>query len=172
MPRGRQLHHPPGDRPENQRHLSGQRGSRVEEPGEVVFPIKVVGELFKKVPADTFIVEVQGGARPISRQARAITGSRPTRWRNSRSFRFPRQPASSIPPWATWPGSWTRARSSGSPNEEFPQYLGTALFQVGSQVVRVVSTDGRRLSLSTADISPGEATEESRILLPLKGSTS
>ena len=41
-------------------------GVTVEEPGEVVFPIKVVGELFKKVPADSFIVDVQAGKANLS----------------------------------------------------------------------------------------------------------
>ena len=36
-------------------------------------------------------------------------------------------------------------------------------------LVKVVSTDGRRLSLSVADVPQSENPEESRILLPLKG---
>jgi len=144
-------------------------GVTVEEPGEVVFPIKVVGELFKKVPADTFVVDVQAG--------RATLTAEKSRYRFTTYpvEEFPRLPVSSAARvlFDSSVGDIQRLLDegtfSGSPNEEFPQYLGTALFQVAGTLVKVVSTDGRRLSLSVADVPQSENPEESRILLPLKG---
>ncbi len=142
-------------------------GVTVEEPGEVVFPIKVVGELFKKVPADSFVVEVQAG------KASLTAGKSHYRFTTYPVEEFPKLPVSSSARllFDSSVGDLSRLLDegtfSGSPNEEFPQYLGTALFQIGEKMVRVVSTDGRRLSLSTADVV--EEGEESRILLPLKG---
>ena len=144
-------------------------GVTVEEPGEVVFPIKVVGELFKKVPADTFVVDVQAG--------RATLTAEKSRYRFTTYpvEEFPRLPVSSAARvlFESSVGDIQRLLDegtfSGSPNEEFPQYLGTALFQVAGTLVKVVSTDGRRLSLSVADVPQPENPEESRILLPLKG---
>jgi len=144
-------------------------GVSVEEPGEVVFPIKVVGELFKKVPADSFVVEVREG------KATLLAGKSRYRFTTYPADEFPKLPASSSARllFDTTVSDLERLLDegtfSGSPNEEFPQYLGTALFQVGGNTVRVVSTDGRRLSLSTAEIPGGEGREENRVLLPLKG---
>ena len=144
-------------------------GVTVEEPGEVVFPIKVVGELFKKVPADSFVVDVQAGkATLLAEKSRYRFTTYPVE-------EFPKLPVSSAARllFDTTVGDLERLLDegtfSGSPNEEFPQYLGTALFQVGEGTVRVVSSDGRRLSLSVADVPKGESGEENRILLPLKG---
>jgi DNA polymerase-3 subunit beta len=143
-------------------------GVTVEEAGEVVFPIKVVGELFKKVPADSFVVDVQGGkASLVAEKSRYRFTTYPVE-------EFPKLPNSAAARllFDTTVNDLARLLDegtfSGSPNEEFPQYLGTALFQVGGGTVRVVSTDGRRLSLSTADV-PTEEGDENRILLPLKG---
>ncbi|NLV82408.1 MAG: DNA polymerase III subunit beta, partial [Synergistaceae bacterium] len=36
-------------------------GITVEEPGEAVFPIKMVGDLFKKAPGEEFYISVDDG---------------------------------------------------------------------------------------------------------------
>jgi len=41
-------------------------GVEVQAPGEAVFPVKVVGELFKKAPTDTFTIEVDEGKAKIN----------------------------------------------------------------------------------------------------------
>lgn len=94
-------------------------GVTVEEPGEVVFPIKVVGELFKKVPADTFVVDVQAG--------RATLTAEKSRYRFTTYpvEEFPRLPVSSAARvlFDSSVGDIQRLLDegtfSGSPNEKF-----------------------------------------------------
>ena len=60
---------------------------------------------------------------------------------------------------------------AGAPNEDFPKYISGGLLQIRKGELRVVATDGRRLSLSkTATQQTGtDADEEPReMLLPLK----
>ncbi len=143
-------------------------GVDIESPGESVFPVRVVGELFKKAPADTFSVEVKDGKAQILRSEK-----------NRYTFttypveEFPNLPASDGASFffETTAGEMRRLLEegtfAGSPGEEFPQYLSAALFQVKEGTIRVVSTDGRRLSLSKA---PAEKKgENEQVLLPLNG---
>jgi DNA polymerase-3 subunit beta len=143
-------------------------GVDIERQGEAVFPVRVVGELFKKAPADTFFVEVMDG------KAQIVCSEK-----NKYTFtifpveEFPKLPksdgASSF--FETTAGEMRRLLEegtfAGSPGEEFPQYLSAGLFEVKEGSIRVVSTDGRRLSLSRSPVE--RAGENEQVLLPLTG---
>ncbi|NLB84392.1 MAG: DNA polymerase III subunit beta, partial [Synergistaceae bacterium] len=51
--------------------------------------------------------------------------------------------------------------------EEFPKYLGTAFFQLREKELRILATDGRRLSLSKG--YPTEVSSDTEFLLPIQG---
>ena len=57
---------------------------------------------------------------------------------------------------------------AGAPNDDFPKYVSGGLLQIADGELRVVATDGRRLSLSkTAVVKNGDETPR-EMLLPLK----
>ena len=143
------------------------RGILVEEEGEAVLPVKVVGELFKKAPTNVFTVSVAEGKGLI------IAGRNKYRFSTYPSKEFPTLPVSeSAPFFCTITASeLLRTLSEGTIastiGEEFPKYLGTAFFQLKEGELRIISTDGRRLSLSKCH--PVEKGEDGDFLLPISG---
>ena len=142
-------------------------GVEVQEPGEAVLPIKAMGELFKRAPASTMTLEVaEGRATLTAGRSRYTLTVFPVE-------EFPRLPRSESARLfcdttaATLSRLFEEGTFSGSPNEEFPQYLCAALLQVGDDKLKAVATDGRRLSLSQAPLveTPGQG----QVLLPLNG---
>ncbi len=143
-------------------------GVTVDLPGEAVFPIKVVGELFKKAPGKTFTIEIQNGTAQILSERSRYT------FTTYAVEEFPRLPSSSEANLFCdiSAGELNRLLDegtfAGSPNEEFPQYLSAAFFQIDQNRMCTVSTDGRRLSLSRVDLDE-TASGKSGVLLPLAG---
>lgn len=143
-------------------------GVTVDLPGEAVFPIKVVGELFKKAPGKTFRIEIREGKAQILSERSRYT------FTTYAVDEFPKLPSSTEASLFcdVSAGELNRLLDegtfAGSPNEEFPQYLSAAFFQIVEGRMCTVSTDGRRLSLSRADLDslPGG---ERNVLLPLSG---
>ncbi|AER65748.1 DNA polymerase III, beta subunit [Thermovirga lienii DSM 17291] len=141
-------------------------GVEVQDPGEAVFPVKVVGELFKKAPTETFTIEVDGGKAKIN-----CGEKNHYKFTTYPVSEFPKLPRSeeSRPFFKITVSELKRLLEegtfAGSPGEEFPQYLSSGLFQVKDGFVKVVSTDGRRLSLSQSALD--ESFEEKQVLLPL-----
>lgn len=142
-------------------------GASVLEPGKAIFPLRVVGELFKKIAVSPFVVEVDNEKGTI------------TAGRSHYSFTtymtqdFPDLPSPRAAEEFTRvsAGELMRVLSEGSiagaPHEDFPKYLSGGLIQIGRGELRVVATDGRRLSLSKAQA--GSETDMPReMLLPLK----
>ncbi len=139
-------------------------GVTVQEAGAAILPIKVVGELFKKIPTDIFTVEVHQD------RGQVLAG------RNRYSFTsypvedFPEIPSpGAADSFAQVPaGELARVLDegaiAGSLAEEFPKYLGACLLQLKQGEFRSVSTDGRRLSLSKTFTDGGV---EKEVLLPL-----
>ena len=123
------------------------RGILVEEEGEAVLPVKVVGELFKKAPTSVFTVSVTDGKGLI------IAGRNRYKFTTYPSREFPTLPVSESAPFfcSISASELLRTISEGTVastvGEEFPKYLGTAFFQMKDGELRVISTDGRRLSL-------------------------
>jgi len=142
-------------------------GVTVVEPGEAVFPVKIVGDLFKKAQGDEFTLSVSEG-KVLLRAGKS-------------KYNFSTYPVSEFP---ILPSSnaakvfckisakdltevleeGTLAASSG---EEFPLFLSSANFQITKGVLRVVSTDTRRLALSETAVT--EAEDSDAYLLPMKG---
>ncbi len=143
------------------------RGVLVEEEGEAVLPVRVVGDLFKKAPANVFTVSVDDGKGTI------IAGRNRYKFTTYPSKEFPTLPVSeSAPFFCSLPASeLLRTISEGTvastQGEEFPKYLGTAFFQLREKELRIIATDGRRLSLSKC--YPSETGAETEFLLPIQG---
>ena len=144
-------------------------GVNVLEPGTAILPLKVVGELFKKIAVSPFTVEVQDekGTITAGRSHYSFTTYMVADFPELPSPRaaeeFTRVPA----------GELGRVLAEGSiagaPNEDFPKYLSGGLLQISGCELRVVATDGRRLSLSKTLVqNSGEADELREMLLPLK----
>lgn len=143
------------------------QGVLVEEEGEAVLPVKLVGELFKKAPTNVFTVSITDGKGTI------ISGRNRYKFTTYAPREFPKLPVSES---ASFFCSITarellRAVSEGTvactTGEEFPKYLGTAFFQLREGEMRVVATDGRRLSLSKCQ--PVRSGENHEFLLPIAG---
>jgi DNA polymerase-3 subunit beta len=142
-------------------------GINVLEPGEAVFPVKIVSELFKKAPGEEFSLTVSDGKVILKAgKSKYNFSTYPVR-------EFPSLPTSaeakqfcklSVGELAEVIEEGTLAASSG---EEFPLYLSSANFQISNGVLNIVSTDTRRLALSGAAVSEGVDSESA--LLPMKG---
>ena len=142
-------------------------GVSVLEPGEAVFPIKMVSDLFKKAPGEEFTLDVDGGKVVLK------AGRSKYNFSTYPVSEFPALPSSdeadlfcSIPA-----GELAKVLDEGtlaaSAGEEFPLYLSSANLQIISSRLNVVSTDTRRLALSAAPVAGGRDGESA--LLPMKG---
>ena len=142
-------------------------GVNVLEPGEAVFPVKIVSELFKKAPGEEFSLTVSDGRVTLKAgKSKYNFSTYPVR-------EFPTLPTSeqakifckiSVGELAEVIEEGTLAASSG---EEFPLYLSSANFHILNGILNIVSTDTRRLALSGAAVS--EAADSESVLLPMKG---
>ena len=142
-------------------------GVTVIEPGEAVFPVKMVSELFKKAPGEEFAIDVNEGKVTL---------------KSGRSkYNFSSYPVSEFPPLPSSENAQTfcvitaadLARSieegtlAASSGEEFPLYLSSANFHISSGKLKIVSTDTRRLAVSSSDVS--SSADNISALLPMKG---
>lgn len=142
-------------------------GINVLEPGEAVFPVKIVSELFKKSPGEEFNLTVSDGKVILKAgKSRYNFSTYPVR-------EFPSLPTSSdaklfckisVGELAEVIEEGTIAASSG---EEFPLYLSSANFKISNGILNIVSTDTRRLALSGAVVK--ESVDSENALLPMKG---
>lgn len=142
-------------------------GIEVTEPGEAVFPVKMVSDLFKKAPGEEFNIEVTDGKVTLKAgRSKYSFSSYPVR-------EFPELPSSenaglfckiTASDLAKVLDEGTLAASS---TEDFPLYLSSANFLISQNKLNVVSTDTRRLALSTVEVE--ECTDGSQALLPMKG---
>ena len=143
------------------------RGVLVEEEGEAVLPIRVVGDLFKKAPTNVFTVSIDEGKGTI------IAGRNRYKFTTYPFKEFPTLPVSESAPFfcSITASELLRTISEGTvastQGEEFPKYLGTAFFQLREKELRIIATDGRRLSLSKS--YPSEVGAEAEFLLPIQG---
>lgn len=142
-------------------------GVTVVEPGEAVIPLKGVTDLFKKAGSPEFTVSVSDG--------RAVMTSGKSRYRFSTypSGDFPKLPSSEsadkfcIVKARQLTRGIERGSLCASPADDYPQYLSCALFEIGGDVMKIVSTDKKRLALASCPIeSAGEAAAP--LLLPIK----
>lgn len=149
-------------------------GVTVVDPGEALIPLKGVSELFKKAGSPELELEITDN--------KAVMASGKSRYRFSTYpvSDFPKLPSSSMASLfcATDAGSLIRVIDRGSlcasTGDEYPQYLSSALFELKEGMLRVVSTDKRRLALAKCGVSQmrdeADASDENTsLLLPMKG---
>ncbi|NLV82010.1 MAG: DNA polymerase III subunit beta, partial [Synergistaceae bacterium] len=142
-------------------------GITVEEPGEAVFPIKMVGDLFKKAPGEEFYISVDDG------KVKLTAGRSKYKFSTYPVREFPTLPTSSEAKTfcSISAGDFLKVLEEGtlaaSTGEEFPLYLSSANFQITNGFLNIVSTDTRRLALSC--IAVEEQEEAATSLLPMKG---
>ena len=146
------------------------QGAAVIEPGTAILPVRVVGELIKKISVSPFTIEVDNNEKGTIHAGR----SHYTFTTYSVS-EFPDLPSPKAAEEFTkvQAGELSRVLAegsiAGSPNEEFPKYLSGGYIQIKNGELRVVSTDGRRLSLSKTVIADVDASAPAKdMLLPLK----
>ena len=143
-------------------------GVSVSEPGEVIFPVKGVGDLFRKAAAKEFTLQVKEG------KATLIAGKSRSRFSTFPAVDFPNiQTSSSASPLCKTNSSdlvalLERGTIAASQTEQFPLYLSSALFELSGDTLKIVATDNRRLSVGSGGVEDGSGSEET-ILLPMKG---
>ena len=139
-------------------------GVSVSQNGSAILPVKLLGELFKKISTDTFTIEVKNEKGVL------IAGRSKTRFSTWFADDFPKLPQSDSAKYLCTVSApeFLRVLIEGSiassPTDDFPKYLGACLIQLKEGKLRVISTDSRRLSLSRCACD-GE--EEADLLLPI-----
>jgi DNA polymerase-3 subunit beta len=140
------------------------RGIRVSESGSAILPVRLLGELFKKASSDAMKIDIRGEKGVLS------SGRNRTRFTTWPASDFPKLPRSDGAELICDVSATELLRTlsegsiASSTTDDFPKYLGACLLQVRNGSFQVVSTDGRRLSLSKC---PCDATSEAELLLPL-----
>jgi DNA polymerase-3 subunit beta len=143
-------------------------GVRISRDGSAILPVKLLGELFKKVSEDRFTVEVK------NEKGLLVAGRNKTRFSTWPVDEFPKLAQSSgaevmceVPA-----GDFSRILVEGSiassPTDDFPKYLGACQIQLKGGALQVISTDSRRLALSKHLCGEGNETELLLPILPLK----
>ena len=139
-------------------------GVSVSENGSAILPVKLLGELFKKIPADRFTIEIR------DEKGILVAGRNKTRFSTWFSDDFPKLPQSEGAkrlcdvPARELLRVLVEGSIASSPTDDFPKYLGACLIQLKEGTLRVISTDSRRLSLSRC-LCEGE--NEADLLLPV-----
>ena len=141
-------------------------GTNVLKDGSAIFPVRVLGELFKKAPTDVISVEIEGEKGVL------ISGRNKTRFSTWPFEDFPKlaQSDSADVLCDVLASDFLRILSEGSiassPTDDFPKYLGACLIQFKSGLLHVVSTDGHRLSLSRCTCE-SQSQNDVDLLLPI-----
>ena len=141
-------------------------GVKVLKEGSAIFPVKVLGELFKRAPTDVFSVEIEGEKGIL------LSGRNKTRFSTWPPDDFPKLAQSdSAEILCDVPATdFLRVLSEGSiassPTDDFPKYLGACLLQLKSGLLNVASSDGHRLSLSKC-ICEAQSQNDVDLLLPI-----
>lgn len=142
-------------------------GVKVEQEGETILPVRLVGELFKKAPTNIFTLLIDEGKGTI------LSGRNRYRFTTYPTKEFPQLPVSDgASHFCTIPAEEIlRTLNEGTvactATEEFPKYFGSVFFQLLDGEMRIVSTDGRRLSLSKCH--PPQHGPDYEFLLPIAG---
>jgi DNA polymerase-3 subunit beta len=147
--------------------ICAARGVTVLEPGEAVIPIKGVSDLFKKAGAPEFTIQIDAG------KATMVSGKSRYKFSTYQAGEFPRIPSSSGGTLfcsitaANLTLALERGTICASSGDEYPQYLSSALLEMGDGVLNIVSTDKRRLAVAKSEVIDGSESEP--VLLPMKG---
>ena len=123
-------------------------GVEVLEPGMAVLSVKIFGNLLKKTTAENVTLDVN------SERGLLIYGKSKIRFTIYDVNEFPHLPDSAVsePVCEIMCADLIRliieGSSASSQPQEFPRYMGTCLFRTTENVIKAVSTDGKRLALS------------------------
>jgi DNA polymerase-3 subunit beta len=128
--------------------------SRVERPGEVVLPSRLMLDVARQLPA----AEVSLELRPVERDVEVISGSSKFHIRTLRGEDFPRLPeaggdASVVVPAAAFVDTVIRVARSASRDETRPILTGI-LVSASATELRMVATDSYRLSVKETKLDP------------------
>ena len=140
------------------------QGIRTVIAGSAVLPVRIFGEFLKKMPHDRVSLEIDDEKGTLS------AGRNRTRFATWPVSEFPNIPRSdgADPLCNIVAADLARAISEGSVASstpaDFPKYLGACLLKAQKDLLKVVATDGKRLSLSRC---PCEAGAEVDLLLPI-----
>jgi DNA polymerase-3 subunit beta len=133
-------------------------------PGSAVLPVRLLGEFFKKIQAENLTLEVEDEHGVLT------AGRNKTRFITPPVSEFPNIPRSDSGTTLCSVLATDLARviaegsiASSTP-ADLPRYLGTCQFRVKDSLLKVVSTDGKRLSLSQC---PCETETDKEFLLPI-----
>lgn len=143
------------------------QGVAVSEPGEAIFPVKGVGDLFRKAATKEFTLHVEEG------KATLVAGKSRSRFSTFPAMDFPDIPTSASASLFCKIQSkellelLERGTLAASQTEDFPQYLSSAWFEVEGEHLKIVATDNRRLSLGLS--AAQEGSQGGALLLPMKG---
>ena len=143
---------------------AGGPGVRTVTAGSAVLPVRIFGEFLKKTPHDKVSLEIDDERGTLS------AGRNRTRFATWPVSEFPNIPRSdgAAPLCTIVAADLARAISEGSVASstpaDFPKYLGACLLKAQRDLLKIVATDGKRLSLSQC---PCEAGAEVDLLLPI-----
>ena len=143
------------------------QGVSVLEAGEAIFPVKGVGDLFRKAATKEFTLQVEEG------KATLVAGKSRSRFSTFPAVDFPDIPTSASASLFCKIQSkelvelLERGTLAASQTEEFPLYLSSAWFEVQGENLKIVATDNRRLSLGLGSVQEGS--QGGALLLPMKG---
>lgn len=138
------------------------------EEGRVIFPTKVVGDLFKKAPSETFTVSVE------NEKALMKSGKNVYRFTTYPVEDFPKIPSAeqARPLCKILLKDLARlieeGSFAGSVGEEYPQYLSGVSLRIRDHRITLASTDIRRITLSRAFLEDVYE-EDVDVVLPVKG---
>ncbi|MCR4819462.1 MAG: DNA polymerase III subunit beta [Fretibacterium sp.] len=139
-------------------------GVRTVTPGQAILPVRLIGEFLKKIPTETVTLDIEGEKGILS------AGRNRTRFTTAPVSEFPKIPRSDGAAAlctliaADLARVITEGAIASSAPSDFPKYLGTCLFSVKDSMLKVVSTDGKRLSLSRCAC---ETETDEELLLPV-----
>ena len=139
-------------------------GVNVIEAGVAVVPAMILGSMIKKSASDDLMLEVNSERGFLS------AGKSKTRFAIISAETFPKIPESSgAENIFDFQGSdfakiIAEGSSASSQPQDFPKYIGTCLLRTKDGEVKIVSTDGKRLSLSKSKCE--SISKETDLLLP------
>ncbi len=146
------------------------QGAEVLELGTAILPLRVVGELMKKIPVSPFTIAVE----PETEKGTIVAGKSRYAFTTYTVDNFPDMPKPRAAEEFTKVKAGELSRIlqegtiAGAPNEDFPKYLSGGLIQMMRGELRVVSTDSRRLSLTKTLIENTDPEASAKeMLLPL-----
>jgi len=142
--------------------------ANIEEEGECVFPTKGVGEIIKKLSTG-YLIETTDRKVIIKDDRNQFT------FTTYPTDEFPKLPTSASATLACHIEARELSRIisegsfTGSSTEEFPPYLSSALLEFKEDSIKLIATDGKRLSLSEAILSETDHERTESLLIPIRG---